>query len=107
MRPKPELIRLGEREWLVRPLTLRQIQDIEPMLATSEPCPSGSITAAVAIIEIALRRDHPDSAHSLAEVEATAPEIAAAMAAILRLGGFIELSLEPSSHGGALAVGEA
>ena len=31
MRPKPITIRLGEAQWLVRPLTLRQIQDIEPL----------------------------------------------------------------------------
>ena len=35
MRPRSETIRLGAREWPVRPLTLREVQEIEPILMSS------------------------------------------------------------------------
>jgi hypothetical protein len=90
MRPAPQVIRLGAHEWLVRPLTLRQVQEIEPILIPSATDAKGNVTAAIDIVAIALKRDHPDAANSLADIEATAQEIGAAMAAVLRLGGFIE-----------------
>ena len=58
--------------------------------------------AAIAIVAIALRRDHADAAASLGDMEATAPEIGAAMAAILRLGGFLETTVE-----GDVGLGES
>lgn len=90
MRPLPQTIRLGSHEWLIRPLTLRQIQEIEPILLASNSNAKGNVAAAIAIVAIALCRDHAEDAASLNEVEATAPEIGAAMATVLRLGGFIE-----------------
>jgi hypothetical protein len=97
MRPLPEMIRLGVREWQVRPLTLRQVQEIEPILLANATETKGNVAAAIAIVAIALRRDHADAVASLGEIEATAPEIGAAMATVLRLGGFIETA----AHGGA------
>jgi len=35
-------------------------------------------------------RDHAEATSSLGDIEATAPEIGAAMATVLRLGGFVE-----------------
>lgn len=102
MRTRTEIISLGEREWSIRPLTLRQVQEIEPILMANALEAKGNVAAAMAIVAIALRRDHAEAAASLGDVEATAPEIAAAMAAILRLGGF----LPPSTEGDA-GVGEA
>ncbi|MCI0468397.1 MAG: hypothetical protein L0Y57_15575 [Beijerinckiaceae bacterium] len=102
MGPRPETIRLGAHEWLVRPLTLRQVQEIEPILMQSGSETQGSIAAAMAIAAIALKRDHAEAAASLGDIEATAPEIGAAMATILRLGGFIE-----QVPGGGGAPGEA
>jgi hypothetical protein len=90
MRPVPEVVQLGAYEWLVRPLTLRQVQDIEPILIPSAYGTKGNVAAAIDIVAIALKRDHPDAATSLADIEATAQEIGAAMATVLRLGGFIE-----------------
>ncbi len=107
MRPLREIIRLGDCEWPVRPLTLRQVQEIEPILMAGERELVGSVAAAVAIIEIGLRRDHAEAAKSLGEIEATAPEIAAAMAAVLRLGGFIETSVQDSATLGKSDLGEA
>ncbi len=90
MRPAPEVIRLGAHEWLIRPLTLRQVQEIEPILVPSATGGNGNVTAAMDIVAIALKRDHPDAAASLADIEATASDIGAAMATVLRLGGFLE-----------------
>jgi hypothetical protein len=102
MRPLSETIRLGAREWSLRPLTLRQVQEIEPILMAGALEASGNVAAAMAIVAIALRRDHAEAADQLAEVEATAPEIGAAMAAVLRLGGFLNASM-----GGDGSLGEA
>jgi hypothetical protein len=88
MRPQAETVRLGAHAWRVRPLTLAQVQEIEPILMQGET--RGTVAAAIAILEIALRRDHAAAADGLADIEATAPEIGAAMRGVLRLGGFIE-----------------
>lgn len=106
MRPQQQIIRLGGSEWPVRPLTLRQVQDIEPILMAGERGLKGSVGAAIAIIQIALQRDHAEAAGSLADVEATAPEIAAAMAAVLRLGGFIEADPAELAERGNSSLGE-
>ena len=58
MRTRTETIRLGEHEWAVRPLTLRQVQEIEPILLAGAPEATGNVSAAMAIVAIALRRDH-------------------------------------------------
>ena len=89
MRTRTQMIKLGEREWAVRPLTLRQVQEIEPILLAGAPEATGNVTAAMAIVAIALRRDHAEAAAALGDVEATATEIGVAMAAVLRLGGFL------------------
>ena len=75
----------------MRPLTVAQVQAIEPLLATTD---QGSVAAAVAVLRVALARDHAEAAAGLDEVEAGAPEIAQAMTQVLRLGGFL-----PSSAG--------
>jgi hypothetical protein len=101
MRMIPEPIRLGSHEWLVRPLTLAQVQAIEPLLFASAAAPAGSVASAVAILRVALARDHADAAAGLDDIEAPAPSIAAAMACVLRLGGFL-----PAASGDAVP-GEA
>jgi hypothetical protein len=106
MRPLPEMIRLGAHEWLVRPLTLRQVQEIEPILLSSATETRGNVAAAIAIVAIALRRDHADAVPSLGEIEATAPEIGAAMATVLRLGGFIETAAHRGAEPGEAHAGD-
>ncbi len=101
MRLQAETIRLGDHAWPVRPLTLAQVQAIEPLLLASSAAPTGSVAAAVAIVRVALARDHVEAAAGLDDVEAQAPEIAAAMASVLRLGGFL-----PAQSGDTL-LGEA
>ena len=85
MRLQPETIALGGASWRLRPLTVAQVQEIEPLLLAE----GGTVAAAVAILRVALRRDHPEAVAPLADLEAGAGEIAAALAAVLRLGGFL------------------
>lgn len=106
MRPRSETIRLGECEWPVRPLTLRQIQEIEPVLMSSAAETKGNVSSAMAIVAIALGRDHADAAALLGDIEATAPEIGAAMATVLRLGGFIETPAQGDAELGEAQAGE-
>ena len=87
MRMGPATITLGERAWRIRPLTLAQVQAIEPLLGQAGT--AGTVAAAVAILRVALARDHAEAAATLDEVEAGAPAIASAMTAVLRLGGFL------------------
>jgi hypothetical protein len=102
MRPQSITIKLGETEWCVRPLTLRQVQEIEPLLlAESEG--TGTVAKAVQILAIALGRDHSEAAASLSDVEATVREISAAMADVLRLGGFIAYAEADDAPGEAEA----
>lgn len=96
MRPQPIMLRLGTCEWRVRPLNLKQIQEIEPLLLAVDQSAGHSIAAAVRIIAIALTRDHPEAAEKLPDMEATTQEIGVAMSDVLRLGGFI--MAEPSSE---------
>ena len=107
MRPQPRIITLGEHRWQVRPLTCAQVQAVEPLLFAGEssgaPPGKGTIAAALAILRIALSRDHAEAAERLADVEAGASEIATALAGVLQLGGFVP-SDEP---GETSAPGEA
>ena len=85
MRLQPETIALGGAAWRVRPLTVAQVQEIEPLLLAE----GGTVAAAVAILRVALRREHPEAVAPLGDLEAGAGEIAAALATVLRLGGFL------------------
>ena len=103
MRMQPQSLRLGAHHWQVRPLTLAQVQAIEPLLAGQPEI--GTVAAAIAILRVALARDHAEAASQLDDVEAGAPEIAAAMSVVLRLGGF--LPENSSLNAGDRAPGEA
>lgn len=104
MRRQPETIHLGTRQWQVRPLTLAQVQAIEPLVLGTIGTTLGSVATAVAILRIALGRDHAEAASALEEVEAGAPEVAAAMAQVLRLGGFLPHGDKTSGEAGAGAT---
>lgn len=103
MRLQPETIALGGASWRLRPLTVAQVQEIEPMLFAEAG--SGTVAAAVAILRVALRRDHPEAVAPLGDLEAGAGEIAAALAQVLRLGGFLPVS--PASGEAPLGEGLA
>jgi hypothetical protein len=105
MRPQPEIICLGAHEWRIRPLTLAQVQAVEPLLMASQET-RGNVATAIAIVSIALARDHASAVEKLMEIEATASEIAAAMTSVLRLGGFIEMQPSAGLPGKADPLGE-
>ena len=98
MRPQSITLHLGAEHWQVRPLTLGQIQRIEPLLSP-EAQRTGSLAAATEIVAVALSRDHAQIAEKLHEVEATTGEIAAAMRAVLRFAGFIASDAAEASPG--------
>ena len=102
MRPQARTISLGERSWSVRPLTVAQVQAIEPLLFADDA--GGTVASAVAILKLALARDHAEAASGLDDIEAGAPEIAAALAIVLRLGGFIPDTDPPPGEFGAGAT---
>lgn len=102
MRMKAAPIQLGVHEWVVRPLTIAQVQAIEPVLMASNGGQGGHISSALAILRVALSRDHAGVVDSLEALEAGAAEISAAVATVLRLGGFI-----PAGPEGSAAPGEA
>jgi hypothetical protein len=83
---KPVTITLGERSWSVRPLTLGQVELIEPII--SDPI-SSNMTKTIDALAVALRRDFPADAESVREIETTTTEAGAAFSAILRLGGYL------------------
>ena len=89
MRLQPEIVTLGERRFEIRPLTVAQVQAIEPLLFATSEGGAASIASAVAILRVALARDHAEAAAELDGLEADAPAIGAAMAQGLRLGGFL------------------
>ncbi len=99
MRRPPETITLGTQSWQIRPLTLAQVQAIEPLLFGPTDTQAASIATAIAIVRVALARDHTDAAADLELVEAGAPEVGAAMACVLRLGGFLPESPTPGEAG--------
>ena len=94
MRLQPQTITLGEHAWQLRPLTCAQVQAIEPLLFADDGT-HGTVAAALAVLRVALARDHAEAAANLDEVEAGAPEIAAALACVLRLGGFVPDEANP------------
>ncbi len=81
MRPQAEIIHLGAHEWCIRPLTLAQVQAIEPILMATQQT-KNNVKAAIEIVAIALSRDHASVVEGLSEIEATASEIAAAMTCV-------------------------
>lgn len=89
-RLQSETITLGAKSWEVRPLTVAQVQAIEPHLFGAAQGGATNVAAAVSILRVALARDHAEAAAALDDIEAGAGEIAAAMAQVLRLGGFLQ-----------------
>ena len=85
---QPKTIELGENSYVIRPLTLRQVQQLEPVLIASAKSEITNIQAAIQIVGIALERDCAEAAKSLLDMETTPAEIGAAMAVVLVLGGF-------------------
>lgn len=89
-------IRLGDKSFSIRPLTLDQVERIDGILAERA---IGTVAQGHQVIAVGLLRDHPDAARGLSEMEVDVSEVASAMTAILRQGGFL-----PAEPGEALAA---
>lgn len=87
MRPDPIDIVLGEKSFKIRPLTIAQHQEIGRGLADSNP--ASPVDSSIAILKAALRRDYPDDAAAIGEIECSLPEITEASGAIIAFAGLM------------------
>jgi len=87
-------ITLGGREFTVRPLTFRQLRDVEEALgkaAKAGPLTRIDFDAAIDILVAAVSRAHPElTRDAILDFEGAKPEITAATNAILRLSGYVK-----------------
>jgi len=105
MASEPQTIILGERRFEIRPLTLGQVRKIDKYLA--EPVTS-NVDRCIAILKIALERDHKDMRAFLddEEGELSVAELAEAMKRVLRAGGFVtEAPKKPGEDQAAGQIG--
>ncbi|WP_050764093.1 hypothetical protein [Beijerinckia indica] len=91
-------ITLGHKVWTIRPLTLKQVQAIEPVLLAGDG--KGVVGTALAILRVALSRDFPEDANCLEDFETTTDEISLAMGDILQLGGFLRSPMPGEASAG-------
>lgn len=95
-------IALAGRTFSVRPLTLRQVEALEAILAVQG---QGSIAQGVRIVAAGLARDHADMTDEvLYAAEITPHEIATAAAAVLRQAGFLQ-GEAPAAAGDSASTG--
>lgn len=81
-------ITFGAKTWRLRPLTCKQVEQIEPFVARAGV--GNGMAMALQVIAVAIGRDHPDDVAALWDVEATKTEIDAASRVVLLMGGWIE-----------------
>lgn len=86
-KPSPQTIRLGGRAWTIRPLTLSQLEELDPIVERG--LDANPTRYGIAVIAAGLRRDHPEDAIAAHELEAQSTEVGAAVRTILRLGGYL------------------
>lgn len=103
MRPDPETITLGDKSWLIRPLTLRQIRELSPLVTGTAASEVNSVDLMIAMLCVALRRDHEADANpeALLELETSLPEFKETQAAIMRLSGLRKAETHVGEGGAA------
>jgi hypothetical protein len=90
-------LRFGNKEFFVRPLTLRQLRDIGVGLASQAgPANGGAVDAERAaydgmidVVKAALARDYPEEAEKILDFEVDWPTLTSAHRDILRLSGLV------------------
>jgi hypothetical protein len=86
MRAQPIKLVFGDKEFTLRPLTIGQVEQIEPLVSSSD---AKSPTATfVEALRIALQRDYPDT--DVRDLEMGAYELGETYTKILKSGGFIQ-----------------
>jgi hypothetical protein len=103
-----EAIRLGGRDFALRPLTLGQLRDLLDALDAMAGASGGAlIDAAARLVAAGLAASHPElTAASVLDCTASLAELNAAVAAILQTAGLSPQDFGPES-GQALSLGEA
>ncbi|AYO81582.1 hypothetical protein [Methylobacterium brachiatum] len=86
-RPQPTAITLGSKTWTVRPLTLRQVEALEPLVARGSG--ESPFAYGLAVVSAALARDHDSDIAGLRDLEATSADLAEATRAVLILAGYL------------------
>ncbi|WP_182180551.1 hypothetical protein [Methylobacterium radiotolerans] len=97
-RPLPATITLGSKTWTVRPLTLRQVEALEPLVARGSG--ESPFAYGLAVVSAALARDHEPDIAGLRDLEATSADLAEATRTVLILAGYLP-GIDP---GGARAA---
>lgn len=99
-----ETIRLGGREFALRPLRLGQLREVVDALDRMAGKTGGAlIDAAAELIAAGLAPAHPEiDAPAVLELEASLDELNAAVAAVLRIAG-----LQPVGEAGPVAAAAA
>lgn len=87
----PFTIRLGGAEYVVRPLTMRQLRSVLPAFARAGAIGAeDGVDAVIEILAAALSRDHPEMTRErLLDIEAGVQELAQAVTAVARLSGLV------------------
>ena len=96
-----EMIRLGGREFALRPLTLGQLRHLLDALDEMSGASGGAlIDAAAKLVKAGLAAAHPElTVEAVLDCAASLPELNAAVAAILHLAG-----LHPAGEAGPVAM---
>src|ERR1700687_586854 len=95
-----EMIRLGGREFALRPLTLGELRHLRDALDEMSGASGGAlIDAAAKLVKAGLAAAHPElTVEAVLDCAASLPELNAAVAAILHLAG-----LHPAGEAGPAA----
>src|SRR5882762_10022269 len=96
-----EMIRLGGREFAVRPLTLGQLRHLLDALDEMAGASGGGlIDAAAKLVKAGLAAAHPDlTVEAVLDCAASLPELNAAVAAILQMAGLHPKELDQGEAG--------
>ena len=96
-----EMIRLGGREFALRPLTLGQLRHLLDALDEMAGASGGAlIDAAAKLVKAGLAAAHPDlTVAAVLDCAASLPELNAAVAAILQMAGLHPKELDQGEAG--------
>lgn len=103
---KGRTIKLGAEDYPIHPLNIGEMEELADHIAKmTEGSPRDRLAATRQIIAVALRRDRPELTDDEAKkIEATMPELNAALLAVLELAGFIPAKApSPASETSRLA----
>lgn len=86
MRPDPVTITI-DKDYIVRPLTLRQLREVDEILRNAKGRPQLDITTDV--LRAGLSRDYPEVAASLDDLEISMSDLGDYFTKILKVGGIV------------------